>query len=255
MKSGTGNNDMGDSETRQKAGAYRHELKFLCGERQLRFLEEKIRHICVSDSHVDSQGAYLVRSVYFDTYDDRCYHENEAGVDQRKKYRMRIYNGSADYIGLECKETLRGMKRKDICMLSLQQCRQMLGGQPVTQILARQELLQRFCIARSTQILRPKVIVEYTRTPYVYAAGNVRITFDRHIRSSSAIDRFLEPEICGRSVMAQDTHILEVKYDEGLPAAIRELLSAGQQLSRISFSKYVLCRKYGMQCRIQSDYE
>ena len=46
--------------------------------------------------------------------------------------------------------------------------------------------------------------------------------------------------------MAQDVHILEVKYDELLPGTIRELLTAGQQLSQISFSKYALCRRYSM---------
>lgn len=226
---------------------YRHELKFLCGEGELRLLEERIRHICPLDSHVGEDGRYTIRSLYFDTYDDRCFYENEAGVDQRKKYRLRIYNGKTDIIQLECKETLHGMKRKEVCLLSQRQCRQLIKRSAVTELLPKQELLLRFLTVRSTQLLMPKVIVEYIRTPYIYAAGNVRITFDRYIRSSSEIDRFLEPHISGRSIMAQDSHILEVKYDEGLPGAIREFLSVGQELSRTSFSKYYLCRKYAMQ--------
>ena len=225
---------------------YRHELKFLCGEGELRLLEERIRHICSPDSHVGEDGRYTIRSLYFDTYDDSCFYENEAGVDQRKKYRIRIYNGRTDAIRLECKESLHGMKRKEVCLLSPQQCRQLAERAAVTEILPGQELLQRFLTVRSTRLLTPKVIVEYVRTPYVYAAGNVRITFDRYIRSSSEIGRFLEPHVSGRSVMAQDGHILEVKYDEGLPGTIRELLSSGQELSITSFSKYYLCRKYSM---------
>lgn len=225
---------------------YRHELKFLCGEGELRLLEERIRHICPLDSHVGEDGRYTIRSLYFDTYDDRCFYENEAGVDQRKKYRIRIYNGKTNIIQLECKESLHGMKRKEACLLSLQQCRQLIERTAVTELLPEQELLRRFLTARSTQLLTPKVIVEYVRTPYVYAVGNVRITFDRYIRSSSEISRFLEPRVSGRSVMAQDSHILEVKYDEGLPGTVRELLSSGRELSTTSFSKYYLCRKYGM---------
>lgn len=222
---------------------YRQELKFCCRERQLRLLEERIRHICPLDSHAGEDGRYVVRSLYFDTYDDRCFYENEAGVDQRKKYRIRLYDGNGDALSLECKETLHGRKRKETCPLSRKQCLQLMNGGAVTETASGQELLQRFLAVRSMQLLGPKVIVEYIRTPYVYAAGNVRITFDRHIRSCADVRSFLEPVIAGRSIMEQDTHILEVKYDEGLPSAIRELLAAGQELSRISFSKYFLCRK------------
>lgn len=226
---------------------YRHEWKFLCGEGELQMLEDRIRHICPLDSHVGEDGRYTIRSLYFDTYDDRCFYENEAGIDHRKKYRIRIYNGNPDVIHLECKETLHGLKKKDVCLLSLQQCRQLMSKAPVTEFSSGQELLRRFIVEQQMQLLMPKVIVEYVRTPYIFAAGNVRITFDRYIRSSLEISRFLEPHVSGRCIMAQDSHILEVKYDEGLPGAIMDLLSSGLTLSRISFSKYCLCRKYCMQ--------
>ncbi|MDE6925243.1 MAG: polyphosphate polymerase domain-containing protein [Acetatifactor sp.] len=227
-------------------GQYRHELKFLCGEGQLRLLEERIRHICPPDSHVGGDGGYAIRSLYFDTYDDRCFYENEAGVDRRGKYRIRIYNGNPEVIHLERKETLHGLKRKEVCLLSSQQCRQLMTGRPVAGPLPEQELLRRFLVEQRMRLLMPKVIVEYIRTPYVYAAGNVRVTFDRNIRSSAETGRFLESRVSGRCILAQDCHILEVKYDEGLPGAIRELLAAGQTLSGTSFSKYYLCRKYSM---------
>ena len=225
---------------------YRHELKFLCGEGQLLITEDKIKHICRADPYVDASGKYTVRSLYFDTVDDSCFYENEAGQDCRRKYRMRLYNGDAETVYLECKETLHGLKHKDSCRLTGEQSRQLTFRQPVREILPEQKLLRRFLAARDAQILLPKVIVEYTRTPYVYPLGNVRITFDRYIRSASAVGSFLEPRILGRSIMAQDMHILEVKYDKMLPGAIREILSGGQQFSRISFSKYALCRNYSM---------
>lgn len=226
---------------------YRHEWKFVCGEGELRLLEERIRHLCSLDSHVGGEGCYTVRSLYFDTYDDRCFHENEAGVDRRKKYRIRIYDGKQDIIHLECKETLHGLKRKESCFLNGEQCRQLMSRRAVTGISPGQDLLKRFLAEQKMQLFMPKVIVEYVRTPYIYAAGNVRITFDRYIRSSPEIGRFLERQVPGRSIMAQGRHILEVKYDEGLPGTIREFLTSGRNLSEISFSKYCLCRKFGMQ--------
>lgn len=225
---------------------YRNELKFVCSERELKLLEERIRHICRLDSHVGADGRYTIRSLYFDTYDDQYFHENEAGIDHRRKYRIRIYDGSRDVIHLECKETLHGLKRKEVCSLSLEQCRLLMDKKPVGGVLSGQDLLGRFLVEQRMLLLQPRVIVEYVRTPYVYAAGNVRITFDRHIRSSAEIGRFLEPQIAGRRVMAQNSHVLEVKYDEGLPGAVREFLSSGRELFRTSLSKYCLCRKYGM---------
>ena len=34
-----------------------------------------------------------------------------------------------------------------------------------------------------SQCLRPKTIVDYTREPFVYGPGNVRITLDYNIRT------------------------------------------------------------------------
>ncbi len=241
---------------------YRHELKFLCEERQLCVIENRIRHICRQDAYAGESGAYLVRSLYFDTYDDRCYQENLAGADCRKKYRIRAYNDETDKLRLECKYSRRGMKAKESCAIDGLRCRELaaagtkaaiegLGGSPGTGIqegAASQgrELLDRFLLERRMELLEPKVVVEYERRPYVYGAGNVRITFDRAIRTSPEVGAFPEKSKTGRSILPEGVHILEVKYDEALPGAVRELLTAGQELRRTSFSKYALCRKYGI---------
>ncbi|MGO4375640.1 VTC domain-containing protein, partial [Paenibacillus sp. MCAF20] len=93
------------------------------------------------------------------------------------------------------------------------------------------------------KLLRPKVIVDYVREPYVCENGNVRITFDKELRtglhSLDIFDKNLEP------VRAIDENliILEVKYDEYIPAYIRTALQL-EGLNRQSASKYVICRKF-----------
>ena len=42
---------------------YRHELKFFCAEAELRLMEEKIKHVCAKDPHVDAEGKYRIRSM------------------------------------------------------------------------------------------------------------------------------------------------------------------------------------------------
>lgn len=224
---------------------YRHEWKFFCSETELQMIENKIKHICMKDPHTGPEGVYRIRSMYFDTHDSRCYGENVAGTDGREKYRIRIYNGSDAVIKLERKGSVRDRKYKDSCGITRNQCEQMLQGHPVTNVLPGQEVLREFLAERSMELLKPWVIVEYVRTPYIYPAGNVRITFDRYITSSNSMD-FFERNIPGRGILPEHMHLLEVKYDEVLPAAILELLNGTGSLSRTSFSKYALCRKYSI---------
>ena len=224
---------------------YRHELKFFCSERDLQVLENKIKHICMKDPYAGAEGVYGIRSIYFDSYDSECYLENEAGTDNRAKYRIRIYNGSDAVIKLERKGSIRDRKYKDSCRISRVQCEQIIQGDVVEYVLMHQDVLQEFLIERQTKLLKPKVIVEYRRTPYIYPVGNVRITFDRFITSSSSL-QFFEPKLPGRGIMLEHMHLLEVKYDDLLPTAILELLNGVCSLSRTSFSKYALCREYNL---------
>ena len=224
---------------------YRHELKFFCTEAELQMIENKIKHICMKDPYAGPEGVYRIRSMYFDTYDSRCYRENEDGTDNREKYRIRIYNGSDAVIKLERKGSVHDRKYKDSCGITRNQCEQMLQGYPVTNVLPEQEVLREFLAERAMEFLRPWVIVEYVRTPYIYPVGNVRITFDRYITSSNSMDLFGR-DIPGRGITPEQMHLLEVKYDEFLPAAILELLNGTCSLSRTSFSKYALCRKYSI---------
>lgn len=224
---------------------YRHELKFFCSELDLQVIENKIKHLCMKDPYAGTEGIYRIRSMYFDTYDSGCYQENAAGVDNRSKYRIRIYNCSDEVIKLERKGSIRDRKYKDSCSITRNQCEQIMQGYPVGNIMPKQEVLREFLAERQMELLSPCVIVEYVRTPYIYPAGNVRITFDRYITSSKSM-KFFEKDIPGRGIMPQNMHILEVKYDEVLPAAIRELLNESCSLYRTSYSKYALCREYSV---------
>ena len=55
------------------------------------------------DKHARA-GGYTIRSLYFDDYCNSAYEEKDAGILMRKKYRVRIYNGSDKVIKLERKK-------------------------------------------------------------------------------------------------------------------------------------------------------
>lgn len=221
---------------------YRNELKYQCSEQQLRMLEIRIKHVCRPDPHAGESGRYTVRSVYFDDHCDSCYYENEDGVDSRKKFRIRIYDGNADPIVLECKEKRNDLGYKSACRISAKQCEEIIGGSFRAPENADPVLLKFFLHYR-TKLYRPKVVVEYERTPFVYRAGNVRITFDRNIAATAHVDEFLNPRLHARPVMPTGMHLLEVKYDGLLPDHIYNELQL-RDLQRTAYSKYYTSRRF-----------
>ena len=94
-----------------------------------------------------------------------------------------------------------------------------------------------------SQGLRPKTIVDYTRDPFVFAPGNVRVTIDYNIRTGLFRTDFLNPKTV--TVPAGESPIiLEVKWDEYLPDIIKDAVTIpGRRMS--AFSKYAQCRIYG----------
>ena len=105
------------------------------------------------------------------------------------------------------------------------------------------ELLEKFYLLQQQHDLKPKIIVSYDRTPFVYDAGNVRITFDRNIGSTTDLNRFFDSYLPVRPILPVGKHILEVKYDEFLPNSLYDIMSLGS-LRQTTFSKYYLCRKF-----------
>ena len=222
---------------------FRHEFKYMISEGEAAVLESRIAALIPRDPHVGESGVYTIRSLYFDSYDDRCYYENEDGTDPREKFRIRIYNASTERISLECKRKERSKTLKTSCILTPEQCKSLMDGRVPDDIGERQTVLNKLALLMRCELFRPKVIVEYDRTPYIWRLGNVRVTFDRNIRSSAQVERFTEPDIFTRPVMPVGQHLLEVKYDEYLPDFIKESLELGT-LAQTAFSKYYLCRKF-----------
>lgn len=222
---------------------YRHELKYQITTAQVRMLQNRINGLVPLDRHVGQEGSYSIRSLYFDDRYNRCFYENENGTDPREKFRIRIYNASPDRITLECKRKERGKTLKTSCPLTLEQTKQLMEGKPLPDLEHQPPLLRKLTLQMMTRQLMPVVIVEYRRMPFVYRNGNVRVTLDMDITSSSAVHQFLEEKIPCRPVLPVGQQLLEVKYDEYLPDFIYRSLQLNS-LRQTAFSKYYICRKY-----------
>ena len=233
------NNIFFDKKTGQEP-VYRHEYKYLVSNAQLVILQTRIQGLMPPDPHA-LNGHYNIRSLYFDDYQNSCYYANEYGLDHRAKYRIRIYNHSDKTIRLELKRKDRGKTLKLSCPLTRKQVENLISGEPVRDIDENQNLLRD--LRAVTPLLRPAVIVEYERFPFIYPLGNVRATFDTSVSSSSDFTSFFEPRIPKRPILPLGTQLLEVKFDEFIPDAVYRSLQL-ENLWQTAFSKYYLCRKY-----------
>ena len=219
---------------------YREENKYLVTDADLMLLAGRLKSVMSRDIHQEGD-CYEIRSLYFDDAWDRCMDENEAGVDQREKYRIRIYDPKSDVIHLEIKEKNSGLTKKRSCDLSREECLAIMEGSLPLKLDGRAPLNSLQMQMRCAK-MEPKVIIAYERTAFVHPSGNVRITFDRNIMASRCCCEFLEDRVSGMTpVLPSGMHVLEVKYDEFLPDVIAQQLEIGK-LRKTAFSKYYLGR-------------
>lgn len=222
---------------------YRNELKYLVRANELEILKIRLDAVMQLDYNMKDQTAYNIRSIYFDDYYNSFFYENEAGVNERLKMRIRIYDKSPSLIRLEIKYKLNGLTKKESCPIDVSLCEKIMSGREISfNECADNKVLNKLYLEMKMHHLRPKLIVEYDRTAYINHVGNVRVTFDRNIRVSKYIDRLFEENAYAVPVLDSNEHVLEVKYDELLPDYIAQTLELNE-LRQTAFSKYYLSRK------------
>ena len=222
--------------------AWRHEWKHEISYADLLCIRQRLRAVAETDPHALG-GRYRVRSLYFDTADDRALREKIDGVNLREKFRIRCYNGDLSFIRLEKKARRGGLGAKFSAELSAEEVRKIMDGELDWMLTSGRPLVQELCCRMRTEGLRPRTIVDYTREPFLYRPGNVRVTFDYDIRTGLRCTDFLNPDCV--TIPAGDAPILlEVKWDAFLPSVIRDAVQTGN-LRATAFSKYAQCRIYG----------
>lgn len=221
---------------------YRHEVKQEISYSDYLVLKQRVSTVLKRDCHA-SEGMYEIRSLYFDNANDKALREKIEGVNVREKFRIRCYNKDFSFIKLEKKSKVNGMCLKESVRISKVQTQAIIDGDYAWMKDSEETLLREFYIKIVTQGLHPKTIVEYTREPFIYAPGNVRVTLDYNIRTGMTCTNFLDPACA--LVSADDAPIiLEVKWDEFLPDIIKDIVQL-KNGNVGAFSKYAVCRVYG----------
>ncbi len=224
------------------SGDYRHEWKHEITWVDLLSIRARLRAVAQPDPHA-IDGVYLIRSLYFDNPDDKALREKLVGVPHREKFRIRYYNGDTSFIHLEKKSKVDSLGTKYSALLTKEEAQRIVDGDIDWMRTHPASLVQELYCKMRYQRMAPKTIVDYTRQPFIYPPGNVRVTFDYNIRTGMRCTDFLNWDCV--TVPAGDAPILlEVKWDEYLPSIIRDCVQTpGRQVG--AFSKYTQCRIYG----------
>ncbi len=220
---------------------FRHEIKHEINYSDMITIRHRLSAVAYHDPHA-LDGKYFIRSLYFDNLADQALMEKVNGLSRREKFRIRYYNGDPSVIHLEKKSKIDHLGNKQSAPLTKEQAQRIVDGDLQWMLESEFPLIRELYSKMQTTGIAPKTIVDYTREPFIFPAGNVRVTLDYHIRSGMRCTDFLNPDCV--TVPVSDAIILEVKWDGFLPDIIRDAVSLADRREG-SFSKYEACRIYG----------
>jgi hypothetical protein len=202
-----------------------------------------LKHFMTPDPHAKNNGKYLIRSVYFDNYDNKVLSQKKEGLLDRDKFRVRLYDYNMDYLNLEKKSKRDNLTFKQKCRLTPEEYEQIRFGDIEWMENDTRPLIKDLYVQMKLYQLKPMTVVDYEREVFIYEYGNVRVTFDGCIKTSFRNNDLLNPDLA----MVETTPnvvVLEVKFDEYLPDVIKQLLQVIDR-RKGGYSKYQYSRMFG----------
>ena len=205
---------------------FRHELKYYINYFEYESLRTKLKCILDNDKFSGSTGDYHIRSLYFDDLHNSALYEKQAGVLTRQKFRIRIYNYSDDVIKLEKKSRIGQFINKESARLTLQEYHMVRDQEYGFLRASKNSLFNEFYFHLTSNKLKPDVIVDYVREAYISKLSNIRITFDKNLRTGLSSTDLFDRAVPTIDVIERPVLVLEIKYDNFLPNHLRNILQS-----------------------------
>lgn len=112
----------------EKKPLYRNELKQYINQADCTVLRRRLDVVCGKDTHVSENGKYKIRSLYFETPDNKACVRSFDGVNDREKFRLRCYNDDFSFIKLEKKSKSGGYGNKITAPVTTEECEKIISG-------------------------------------------------------------------------------------------------------------------------------
>jgi len=221
----------------------RQEKKYVINFEQYYTLSHLFAQVLREDKHSSGNG-YTVRSLYFDSLDDRDYEEKIEGIDIRKKIRLRNYGPDSTHAKLEMKQKQGAMQRKRSLTLNPEQAKIVSTGD-YSPLLEIDTEFSRECYGLMLmQCYRPKAVISYTRKVFLAEENEIRITFDQCLKGTeSCLDIFSE-NLVENMLFDQSLVVMEVKYNGFLLSYIKDMINK-VNAQEVAVSKYCIGRAIG----------
>ncbi len=218
----------------------RQERKFLISLEEMYRESGLLSQVLMEDPHNRGDG-YTIRSLYFDSLDDRDLQEKEDGVELRRKIRLRCYDPRGDFAVLEMKQKQGAMQLKRSLRLTRGDAGRLTRGDysPLT-LYSDPFAAECYGVMRMLQY-QPRAVIEYRRRAFMARENKIRITFDHHITGTESCYDIFSPELLQSPLLNPCLVVLEVKYNGFLLSYIKDLLERHRG-SELSVSKYALGR-------------
>lgn len=221
----------------------RREKKFLIGLPAYYHHSGNLAKFMMEDPHNRGSG-YPIRSLYFDSLEDRDFQEKVDGVGLRRKIRLRCYGPDSGFALLEVKQKEADMQKKRSLRLPRDIAVRLAQGD-YTGLLSCPEPLAQECYAvMNIHGYRPCSVVEYRRRAFIARENKIRVTFDHHIVATEGSFGIFDGSLAQYPVLDTSLVVLEVKYNGFLLSYIKDMLGSCAT-GEISVSKYCLSRTVG----------
>lgn len=226
----------------------REEKKFLISVAEFLNTSNKLEQVMLQDPHNGTHG-YMIRSLYFDTIRDGDFFEKQAGVELRRKVRLRCYDPGHDFAMLELKQKQGSQQLKRSLKVTREDAQRLIQCDYSPLLKYSEPFAAEMYALMQTRVYRPKTIVQYNRKAFIAKENRIRLTFDNNIVSTeSSFDLFSE-SLNMSPVLDPYEVVLEVKFNGFLLSYIRGLINNVDK-SELSVSKYVLARQNAYQTHL-----
>jgi hypothetical protein len=220
----------------------RNELKYYLSYSGYVMLSDILKKFLLQDKHnKEKLGGYFIRSLYFDDIDDKAFEDKMAGIEERSKYRLRIYDVSDKWVKFEIKNKFNDNITKETAIISRDDAKEIQNGNFEVMLKYNNPILNKAYIEFKKYSYKPVSLIDYLREAFVYDVNNVRIVFDRFLKSSTLhLDIFkTDPALVPQ--LKKEIIIMEIKYDHFIPSWIKELIQI-PSFDRSAISKYCIGR-------------
>lgn len=223
----------------------RIERKYLVSGIEGEYVYNLLNQVLKEDANNNGKGGYMVRSLYFDSFDDTDFYDKQGGYNERKKIRLRIYSPESDYAKLEKKQKIGENQWKRSLTISREHAELLIKGEFSCLMQYPGDFAKEIFTIMNNNLYRPKCIVEYRRRAFIVPENDIRITIDSKIEATEISTDLFSKHLNLYPVAHTDDITLEVKYNRFLLTYIREILDSINK-NQTSNSKYAMGRSISM---------